>query len=569
MRTWLLVTLATLLSVAFVVVLHAPGLSPFSVTVISNGGQLLAAIAAAAGCAVAASRRTGRRQHAWWLLSAGTGSWAGGQAVWSYYEVVLDREVPFPSLADIGFLAFPLVAGAGLVIWMGSRSDELVARGRDVMDGAIIAASLLVLSWVTVMATVVEQGLGGDRLLARPVARLPRGRRHAGHAGPARPGPRCALRTRDPSVLAAGLGGFALADSAFVYLTSNGTYSSADLVSSSGWVVGFLFVGAAGLSAGDPGAATDTCPYGPPGLQLTLPLPPAARRGCRALRRPAHRGQAAAPRHRARRRAGVHGAGPSVPGHGRQPAAADRPRRGPRPARAPGAARLAHRVCRTGSLFADRLDRALLQPSASVSVLFCDLDDFKLVNDNLGHEAGDDLLQLVASRLLECVRATDTVARLGGDEFAILLDDSSDAVSVADRIVASMNEEVEVLGKRCVRRSASGSRTTRAPRRRPPTNVVTVGRGAGPSYGGRHRPGHALVAAARGDRRPAAAARGHALCTPPRGPGRVVPSWRRRTAVGLCRRRSRAEGRRTAGGARFPGPRGLSHPRRCNAGACT
>ena len=103
---------------------------------------------------------------------------------------------------------------------------------------------------------------------------------------------------------------------------------------------------------------------------------------------------------------------------------------------------LANRV-----LFADRLDRALLQPAAAVSVLFCDLDDFKLVNDERGHEAGDVLLREVARRLLECVRATDTVARLGGDEFAILLEDSADAAHVADRVVTAMRQPVSVDGR--------------------------------------------------------------------------------------------------------------------------
>jgi diguanylate cyclase (GGDEF)-like protein len=102
---------------------------------------------------------------------------------------------------------------------------------------------------------------------------------------------------------------------------------------------------------------------------------------------------------------------------------------------------LANRV-----LFADRLDRALLHPGASVSVLFCDLDDFKLVNDELGHEAGDALLVQVAERLRDCVRATDTVARLGGDEFAILLQESHDAIQVADRVVAAMQAPIEVVG---------------------------------------------------------------------------------------------------------------------------
>ena len=97
-------------------------------------------------------------------------------------------------------------------------------------------------------------------------------------------------------------------------------------------------------------------------------------------------------------------------------------------------------------LFAKRLDQALFASSSNVDVLFCDLDNFKDVNDELGHEAGDALLKIVAARLLDCVRASDTVARLGGDEFAILLEDCPDAREVADRIVASMGARTEVLG---------------------------------------------------------------------------------------------------------------------------
>ena len=119
------------------------------------------------------------------------------------------------------------------------------------------------------------------------------------------------------------------------------------------------------------------------------------------------------------------------------------------------------------TLFAKRLDRALFASSSNVDVLFCDLDNFKYVNDELGHGAGDLLLKIVADRLLECVRSGDTVARLGGDEFAILLEDCPDAREVADRIVASMETKAEVLGRRSARRSASVSHATKVVHARP------------------------------------------------------------------------------------------------------
>jgi diguanylate cyclase (GGDEF)-like protein/PAS domain S-box-containing protein len=97
------------------------------------------------------------------------------------------------------------------------------------------------------------------------------------------------------------------------------------------------------------------------------------------------------------------------------------------------------------ALFMNRLGHALIRAGRRekmAAVLFLDLDNFKLINDSLGHEAGDRLLVSVVERLRRCVRAEDTAARFGGDEFTILLEDvrdASDAVRVADQITRNLS----------------------------------------------------------------------------------------------------------------------------------
>ena len=95
-------------------------------------------------------------------------------------------------------------------------------------------------------------------------------------------------------------------------------------------------------------------------------------------------------------------------------------------------------------LLRDRLEQALarrLRTQAPLAVIFIDLDDFKNVNDTLGHAAGDTVLKEVARRLDACLRGSDTATRLGGDEFAVLVDDLADesqAVAIAERILAEV-----------------------------------------------------------------------------------------------------------------------------------
>jgi len=105
------------------------------------------------------------------------------------------------------------------------------------------------------------------------------------------------------------------------------------------------------------------------------------------------------------------------------------------------------------TLLRDRLAQAVLHAERYdrwVTVAFIDLDNFKFVNDSLGHNAGDELLKVVAARMVDCVRPTDTVVRLGGDEFVILLVDqptSEDMISATlQKIRAAIAEPIPIEG---------------------------------------------------------------------------------------------------------------------------
>ncbi len=103
------------------------------------------------------------------------------------------------------------------------------------------------------------------------------------------------------------------------------------------------------------------------------------------------------------------------------------------------------------ALFYDRLEHAFLyskRHSCAFAVMFVDLDDFKIINDTYGHEAGDRVLQLTAERLKESIRGDDTVCRHGGDEFNILINEvrkETDISLIAQKILAKIQAPCDIL----------------------------------------------------------------------------------------------------------------------------
>ena len=113
-------------------------------------------------------------------------------------------------------------------------------------------------------------------------------------------------------------------------------------------------------------------------------------------------------------------------------------------------------------MYLDRLERTIerhRRHQSGFAVMFLDLDRFKVINDGLGHAAGDTLLVEIARRLINCLRTTDTVARLGGDEFTMLLEDvegAEGAIRVARRILESLAIPFHIAGREVVSTGSIG-----------------------------------------------------------------------------------------------------------------
>lgn len=406
-------------------------------TAISNLWLGAAACSATVFAGLAARSEIGRQRTAWLALTLGLIGWLAGQLIWSYYEVVA-RLDPFPSLADVGYLILPVGAGLALLLYPDDYSN--FSLGRVLLDGLIVAGSLFLVSWVTVLSPIYEASDPGDRLglavsLAYPLADvailtiavmvLIRAETH---------------RRQVLTLLTVGIACIALSDSAFVLLNNTGNYATGGLTDL-GWVGGFLLLtvaAAAGRGGGQQGGDPDQLPGW---ASVWLPYAPLVLAALVAASRPTD----------ALNTAPVWAAGALllVAVLSRQLLAVSENRR-----LLAKVAEQARRDPLTGlanrTALYESLERALElgdRDGDSVAVLSLDLNDFKLVNDTFGHLAGDELLTLVAERLVSCVRTGDTVARLGGDEFVILLQDSVEECHVvANRILSAFDDPFTVHG---------------------------------------------------------------------------------------------------------------------------
>jgi diguanylate cyclase (GGDEF)-like protein len=432
----------------------APG-SPSSVTTANDIGQTIVPLLIAAPVLFAAGRRaSGRQRTSWYLLAAAAVSWGLGQAVWTWFEVVLDEIVPYPGLADVGYLgAIPfLLAG---VLTFPSQSLATVGRARALLDGLITTSTLLFASYGSFLGVVymASEGRLLERVLAvtYPAADLVTvavvlavlARRTQRGSGPL-------------PLVGAGVVSLAIADSAFAYLTAKGTYGD-DPISDVGWPLGFALLALAAWLPDRSAEAHNVRRTSGSTVGIALPYLPlvpgvvvfVTRSASGASFGPflAVLGSVVVMLLVARQVLTVL-ENRQLTRHLESTVAALRERESELQFQAfhdPLTA-LANRA-----LFRDRLDHALQQRRGDpVSVLFVDLDDFKTVNDSLGHDAGDRLLVSVGERLRACVRAGDTVARIGGDEFAILIEGdraTTDGPALAQRVLAALDVPFAVAGR--------------------------------------------------------------------------------------------------------------------------
>lgn len=390
----------------------------------------------AAACAGYASRfASPRRRYGWLALVTALLGWAAGEVIWSVYDVRPElAHATHPAASEIVLLLWPFGAFASLVLL--SRFSRHSPR-RLVLDGLIVATSLFVVSWVFVLdqqlrhdsgsrATTVAEIFNDVVLLTTAILMLSRGR----------PGD-------EPSrnLLAGGVATISISDIAMVFKSGIGSYQVSDLVDL-GRVAGLGMLALAALSSVYE-------PFVPPSrndeirsrTRLWLPYLPLLVAAAVGL------GHAV----------GLMAHGPLLAALGILVAAVLVRQfvvLMENQSLLSEVAREAFRDSLTGlanrAYFLDRLEQAVARQScdiAPIAVLCLDLDNFKAVNDALGHPAGDELLVRVAGRLTATLGDKCVIARLGGDEFAVVIEGPiEESHAAAHRVLDAFHAPILVDG---------------------------------------------------------------------------------------------------------------------------
>ncbi len=231
-----------------------------------------AAMLASAMCLQARSRHHGRLRLFWSLMACATAFWTLAEVIWGFYALILNKEVPVPSWADVGYLAAIPLAVAALMVHPATRGSKS-RKTRWMFDGLVVATALLFLSWTVVLGPLwrsadLSTWTGivslaypfGDVVIVFFIVLAIRGM-----TGSDRHSLRCLL---------AGLLAMALSDSTFTYLTDVANYSSGSLIDT-GWVAAYLGIALAAFSSEQEATLPERAAASAPSLaSLVSPLLP-------------------------------------------------------------------------------------------------------------------------------------------------------------------------------------------------------------------------------------------------------------------------------------------------------
>ncbi|GAY14117.1 bifunctional diguanylate cyclase/phosphodiesterase [Mycobacterium sp. shizuoka-1] len=397
----------------------------------------------ATGCAVVAARAAqGRSRTAWTTMAIALVAWTVGELTRAFLTLVVERSL-FPSPADFLYLIFVVLAPVAFLQFPAEPMQG--SRTRLLFDALIVAASLFLVLWVVVLGDVY-QARGVDSVMQGRALLYPLFilfvfvgvmvfvvRSGAG----------------DSVVMWLLMGGvtlMAFSGITFAFLQGANRYHPGH-ITSIGWVLGMWCFGAAALLSRRPRPPQPTMNSPQSSIVLWLPYVPLLVAGTVA---PAivMSGLLRILVPIVMTLICIRQVLSGVENRRLLTAAADQALRDPLTG-------LANRT-----LFQDRLTHAMAlrgRDNRCVAVVSLDLDDFKLINDSMGHPAADGLLIRVGERIANRVRAGDTVARLGGDEFALLLEgDVDEAHLVCERVIAAFDTPFVIDGHDVLMRPSAG-----------------------------------------------------------------------------------------------------------------